>query len=343
MDLRNRDLQDGLFLDKCNLTSQPDFSDVHARALDLAENSIGVLFEQFLPQGIQVVDFSYNYIYDDGLPDWWPDTLEELYLTGNSIRNQDVNLWSARNLKVLCLSKNPLQHLPGHLPFTLERLYVDKTQIKRTGLLPPHLKVFSAAGACLRSIRIPRTVEKLFLQRNFLQSAQLPRDWGTQLEILNLEHNKLTHFPKGLPDSLRVLKLSYNEITSIPEDLPEKLTFLAIGHNKIRSVALTKRKTPIQCVCVMNNQLTVVLKDEQAKNNIQWASSILEEDNWNTDEYSVFARTLQKAYRNYRLKKILRTWKKQAQIREELLATSMHPSRAGQYEDVSPEWNHWGC
>jgi Leucine-rich repeat (LRR) protein len=343
MDQQNRDLQDGIYLNKYGLSTQPDFSQVQARALDLAENSIGILFEQFLPQGIQVADFSYNYIHDDGVPDWWPDTLEELYLTGNSIRNQDPVFWSARNLKVLCLSKNPLQHLPGHLPFTLERLYVDKTQIKRTGLLPPHLKVFSAAGACLRSIRIPRTVEKLFLQRNFLQSAHLPRDWGTQLEILNLEHNKLTHFPKGLPDSLRVLKLSYNDITSIPETLPEKLTFLAISDNKIRSVALTKRKTPIQCVYLTNNQLTVVLKEEQEKKNIQWASSILEEDNWATDEYSVFARTLQKAYRNYRLKKILRTWRRLARMREELQASSMHPSRAGRFEDVSPEWGLWGC
>jgi Leucine-rich repeat (LRR) protein len=342
MDLRNRDFQDGISLDKCNLTSQPDFSQIQAKALNLADNSIGVLSEQFLPQGVQVLDFSYNYIHDDGVPDWWPDTLQELYLTGNSIRNQDPAFWSARNLKVLCLSKNPLQDLP-HLPFTLERLYVDKTQIKRTGLLPPHLKVFSAAGACLRSIRIPRTIEQLFLQRNFLQSAQLPRDWGIHLEILNLEQNKLTHFPKGLPDSLRVLKLSYNDITSIPENLPEKLTFLAISNNKVRHVALTKRKTPIQCVYLTNNQLTIKLQDEQGKANIQWASSILEEDNWTTDEHSVFARTLQKAYRQYRLKKILRTWRRLARMREELQASSMHPSRAGQFEDVSPEWGHWGC
>jgi len=344
MDLRNRDLQDGIYLERCGLVTQPDFSRARATHLNLAENSIHILLEQFLPEGIQVLDYSYNYIHDDGLPDWWPNTLEELFLTNNCITNHDDEFLWPDHLKVLCLSKNPLQSIPGDLPNTLEKLFVDRTEITRTGRLPPNLKVFSAKDARLRHLpkELPATLEKLYLQRNFLCS-QLPRDWGLNLQILNLEKNKLRRFPKNLPDSLRVLQLSYNEITSIPDKLPENLVFLSICDNKVRTVGLTKRTHPIQCVYLKNNQLITKLGEEQVKKDIQWALSILEDENWTTAEYILSAKVIQKQYKLFRLKKILRTWKKQAQIREELLATSMHPSRAGQYENVSPEWNHWGC
>lgn len=344
MDLRYRDLQDGIYLDKCNLSSQPDFSDVRATALDLTENSIHILFEQFLPQGIQVLDYSYNYIHDDGLPDWWPNTLEELYLTNNCITNHDDDILWPEHLKVLSLSKNPLQYMPQDLPDTLEKLFLDRTEITRIGRLPPNLKTFSADGARLRSLpkQLPATLEKLFLQRNFLNS-QLPRNWGMNLQVLNLEKNKLRCFPKNLPDSLRILKLSYNDIPSIPDNLPENLVFLAICHNKVRTVALSKRTKPIQCVYLANNQLTVKLRDEQVRRNIQWSSSILEGDNWTTAEYAHSAKTIQKQYRLFRLKMILRTWRKLAKMKEELQASAMHPSRAGQFENVSTEWDHWGC
>jgi len=343
MDLRNRDLPDGIYLDKCNLTSQPDFSDVHATALDLTENSIHILLEQFLPQGIQVLDYSYNYIHDDGLPDWWPNTLQELYLTNNCIKNYDDDLLWPDSLKVLCLSKNPLQIAPTELPNSLEKLFLDRTEISRIGRLPSNLKTLSVNGASLRFLpkELPVTLEKLFLQRNFLVS--LPRNWGMNLQVLNLEHNKLRIFPKNLPDSLRVLKLSYNNIASIPEKLPENLVFLGMCNNKLRSVSLSKRTKPIQCVYLKNNQLTISIREQQVKNDLQWALSILEGDNWTTGEYILSAKVIQKQYRLFRLRKILRTWKKLAQMREELLATAMQPSRAGRYEDVSPEWNHWGC
>jgi Leucine-rich repeat (LRR) protein len=344
MDIRNRELQDGIYLDRCNLSSQPDFSEIQATALSLSENSIHVLLEQFLPQGIRILDYSYNYLHDDGLPDWWPNTLEELYLTNNSISNHNDELLWPDTLKRLCLSKNPLQMMPSDLPNSLEMLSVDKTQITRVSRLPMNLKIFSAEGACLRFLPriLPDTLEKLFLQRNFLAS-QLPRHWGTHLQILNLEKNKLRVFPKNLPDSLRILRLSYNDISKIPEELPENLTFLSISHNKVRTVALTKRKTPIQCVYISNNQLIVKLKQEQVKQKVQWASSILEEDNWATGEYGLSAKRIQKHYKLFRLKKILRTWRKVALMKEELLATAMQPSRAGHYENVSPEWNLWGC
>lgn len=341
MDLRYRDLQDGIYLNRCDLRAQPDFSTTHTPLLDLAENNLHTLLEQFLPQGIQVLDFSYNYIHDDGLPDIWPNTLQELYLTHNSICNYDNDLEWPEDLKVLSLSKNPLQHMPS-VPQTLEKLFLDRTHITRTGRLPPNLKVFSAESACLRFLpkELPGTLEKLFLQRNFL--SQLPRFWGMNLQILDLEHNKLRVFPKNLPDTLRVLKLGYNTISSIPETLPENLVFLGISHNKIRSVALSKRTKPIQCVYLTSNQLTIQLREEQSKRRIQWASSILEEDNWTTREYSLSASTIQKQYRVFRARKILRTWRKLAKMKGELLASAMHPSRAGHYENISPEW-HWGC
>jgi Leucine-rich repeat (LRR) protein len=160
---------------------------------------------------------------------------------------------------------------------------------------------------------------------------------------LNLERNKLRRFPKDLPDSLRVLKLNYNEITSIPENLPENLVFLGISNNKVRTVCLSKRTNLIQCVNLTDNQLIHSIRDQQTKRSIQWASSILEGDNWTTDEYQMCAKQIQKYYRRFRLKKIVRTWRNLSKIKEELLASAMHPSRAGHYENISPEWGLWGC
>jgi len=345
MDLRNRDLQDGIYLDKCNLSSQPDFSGVHAEMLYLAENSIHILSEDLLPQGIQLLDFSYNYIHDDGLPIQWPATIQEVYLTSNSLCNYDNNIVWPAFLKVLCVSKNPLEQMPLALPETLEKLYMDRTHLKHITKLPSNLKVFSIENSYLRSLprELPEVLESLFAQRNFLASSFLPRNWGCSLQILNLEMNKLTEFPKHLPNSLRVLRLNNNNISHIPDVLPENLVYLTISNNKVKTVHLSKRKKPLQFVYLTNNQLTQRVQDQQALQRIQWASSIIEDDNWTSLYHTQSAKKIQTKYRRFRLKKILRTWRNLAHVREELQASAMHPSRAGQFENVSPEWGLWGC
>jgi Leucine-rich repeat (LRR) protein len=345
MDLRNRDLQDGIYLDACDLSSQPDFSNVHAGCLTLAENSIHSISDDCFPQGVQILDFSYNYIHDDGLPFQWPDTIEELYLTHNSICNYDDDTLWPDHLKVLCISKNPLQQIPSDLPESLEKLYLDRTQLKQIQKLPSNLKVLSVESSYLRSLpkELPHGLEKLFAARNFLHSTLLPRHWGFSLQVLNLEKNKLIEFPKNLPNTLRVLRLNNNNITQIPEALPESLVYLTIANNKVRKVQLSKRKKPIQFVYLANNQLTQSIQNEQEQKQIQWGTSIIEVSNWTNDVYIASAKTIQAKFRNFRLKKILRTWRKLGHVRQELQASAMHPSRAGQFENVSPDWGHWGC
>jgi Leucine-rich repeat (LRR) protein len=345
MDLRNRDLQDGIYLDACDLSSQPDFSQVRAGCLTLAENSIHSVSDELLPRDVQLVDFSYNYIHDDGLPFQWPGTVEELYLTHNSICNYDDDTQWPAHLKVLCVSKNPLQKVPSALPESLEKLYVDRTHLRHIQTLPSNLKLLSVESSYLRSLpkELPHGLEKLFAERNFLHSTLLPRHWGFCLQILDLEKNKLTEFPKNLPSTLRVLRLNDNDITHIPSDLPESLLYLTIANNKVRCVDISKRKKPIEFVYLTNNQLTQSVQTEQEQKHIQWGTSIIEVSNWTNDSYRACAKTIQTNFRNFRLKKILRTWRKLAYVKQELQASAMHPSRAGHFENVSPEWGRWGC
>lgn len=342
-----RNIQKGIFLDKCFFKTQPDLSNLQTTCLVLSNNMINVIHTDFLPANLTIVDFSTNYIHEDGLPSIWQDSLQQIYLQNNCILQMENEQWP-RNLVTLQISQNPLTQCPNNLPASLQELYMDETNITevKQNQLPANLKSFTARRCYLNTLpkRMPNTLVKLLVNENFLASKHLPLMWGTQLKVLDLENNKLKEFPKHLPHSLEILRLSRNKLTHIPGELPEHLNYFTIAHNRIRRIEIQHRKKAIQFVFLTNNELTMSLLDVQEKEGIRWASSIIEDDNWTTVKHINASKQIQNAWRKNKFRKIIKTWRQVHRYRDELLGAAMHPSRAGRFEDISTEWSlHWGC
>ena len=323
-----------LQLKNCNLQTQPDLSRSQASRLSFAGNSISAFFAEYLPPNLQHLDLGNNYLAEDGIPFVLPDSIEELLLDSNNISRLDGIHWPT-SLRTLILDNNCIRTLPGGLPPTLEKLSARHTNIQQIQTLPPNLKQLVVNFTLLT--KLPRRIhlEILEAHTNHLSSMSLPTDWGLRLRILNLSNNRLKEFPRSLPESLEQLHLQYNLIELVPT-LPSPLQVLLIGHNKVKNIALTKRKTPLAYLQVTNNQLTFSLVEHQLmSNDFTWVKTVDEADNWCGLNFITASELIKRAWRRYRLRKTLRTWLKTAHVKEELIATAMHPSRYGHFEEVT--------
>ena len=323
-----------LQLKNCNLQTQPDLSRSQASRLSFAGNSISAFFAEYLPPNLQHLDLGNNYLAEDGIPFVLPDSIEELLLDSNNISRLDGIHWPT-SLRTLILDNNCIRTLPGGLPPTLEKLSARHTNIQQIQTLPPNLKQLVVNFTLLT--KLPRRIhlEILEAHTNHLSSMSLPTDWGLRLRILNLSNNRLKEFPRNLPESLEQLHLQYNLIELVPT-LPSALQVLLIGHNKVKNIVLTKRKTPLAYLQVTNNQLTFSLVELQLMNDdFTWVKTVDEADNWCGLNFITASELIKRAWRRYRLRKTLRTWLKTARVKEELIATAMHPSRYGHFEEVT--------
>jgi Leucine-rich repeat (LRR) protein len=323
-----------LQLKNCNLQTQPDLSRSQASRLSFAGNSISAFFAEYLPPNLQHLDLGNNYLAEDGIPFVLPDSIEELLLDSNNISRLDGIHWPI-SLRTLILDNNCIRTLPGGLPPTLEKLSARHTNIQQIQTLPPNLKQLVVNFTLLT--KLPRRIhlEILEAHTNHLSSMSLPTDWGLRLRILNLSNNRLKEFPRSLPESLEQLHLQYNLIELVPT-LPSALQVLLIGHNKVKNIVVTKRKTPLAYLQVTNNQLTFSLVELQLMNDdFTWVKTVDEADNWCGLNFITASELIKRAWRRYRLRKTLRTWLKTARVKEELIATAMHPSRYGHFEEVT--------
>ena len=322
-----------LLLKNCNLQIQPDLSRSNATNLSLAGNSIYTIFNEYLPRNLTRLDLGNNYLADDGIPFHLPDSIEELLLDSNHFHELDGIHWPT-SLRLLILDNNCIRTLPTGLPNTLEKLLVRYTHIKEITTLPANLKELIANHTLIN--KLPKTInlEILEAHSNHLPSKGIPFNWGTNLRILNLSSNRLTAFPSNLPDSLEQLFLNDNQIQSVPE-LPLNLQVLSIGHNRVKTIELKKRVQPLSYAQLTNNNLVFSVMELQiVSNETLLSKSIDEGDNWYLPNYLVSATMIKRLWRRFRLLKTLRTWLKTARVKQELLATSMHPSRFGQFENV---------
>jgi len=321
-------------LKNCNLQTQPDLSRSQASRLSFAGNSISAFFAEYLPPNLQHLDLGNNYLAEDGIPFVLPDSIEELLLDSNNISRLDGIHWPT-SLRTLILDNNCIRTLPGGLPPTLEKLSARHTNIQQIQTLPPNLKQLVVNFTLLT--KLPRRIhlEILEAHTNHLSSMSLPTDWGLRLRILNLSNNRLKEFPRSLPESLEQLHLQYNLIELVPT-LPSALQVLLIGHNKVKNIVVTKRKTPLAYLQLTNNQLTFSFVELQLmSNDFTWVKTVDEADNWCGLNFITASELIKRAWRRYRLKKTLRTWLKTARVKEELIATAMHPSRYGHFEEVT--------
>lgn len=324
-------------LSHCRLGSQPDLSETSFTEVDYHANDIRVIREEYLPRACRSVDFGQNKIAEDGLPFEWPDQLDEIYLYKNNLVSADGIHWPTR-LKKLDLYDNPLLTIPAPLSSSIEELILSKTDIQTIDAFPENLKEVYMTETKLRRLpaQMPDGIVKVILAENFLSFRGLPGNWGSCLLHLDLAHNRLKGFPIGLPDTLEVLILTYNQIEMIPENLPENLKQLHVNDNCIRQIEYTRRKNPLEIVCVENNQLV-----EKPSAESRWAKLVLDRHNWNETAHQIAARQIQKVWKVSRIFPRIRAWYKMAKYRQELYMIALHPDRILKTDDFS-KW-HFGC
>lgn len=334
-----------LYLANIRLESMPDVSAIQKKQIHLENNNISVLYSEYLPPCCETLNASTNNLHSDGLPFFWPPSLKHLSLGYNFIQDTDGIRWP-EDLKTLELNNNPLRSWPEGLPETIERLQLSKTDLVDVEPLPRNLKYFFANSSRIRQLptALPDSLEVLFVNSNFLRSSRLPQHWGHGLKQLSLSRNHLKQFPTGLPDTLEVLILEDNDLTEVPTGLSTNLRILFLKGNKLRKVAIDNRRKPIDLVDLTDNELVESTSDYQEKNRISWATNITESRNWNEQRHQIAAIKLRRVWRSYRLRSRLRTWRKTSIVKKELQQTSMHPSRAGRFENISTDWAWgWGC
>jgi hypothetical protein len=323
---------DSIHLEKKDLPFLPNFSMHRFKSLYLYNNRIRILFEDYLPQGIELLDCGENYIHSDGLPSVWPDTIKELYLDYNCIYDTDGITWPD-NLELLRIGHNPLFLFPEMLPPNLKILQCNHTPLKEIPYLPINLKVLYARACCIVRLPsiLPSTLVSIDLASNHLRSEDLPKAWPETLETLDLTSNYLDTFPTGLPTYLFWLSLSHNKIKTLSDTLPEYLQTLFISNNGLLTLDWKKRTLPLLLADITYNSL---LKVPVEGRNDAWACHILSEYNWDKPIYSIVVKRFQNLWRRYRLCQILRCRARMSKVKDELLAVAMCPERVGHFESI---------
>ena len=319
---------------------QPDlsaFSACHTVKLD--HNDIRILYRDLLPPVLTRLDVSKNNILTDGLCYEWPNTLEELHLEDNAIRDLfAVSHWPT-HLKKLYLDGNPLDECFLVLP-SLEVLSCSYSSLRHSNILPPQLKVLDAFYNRIRKLgKLPQTLEHCNLAYNQLASYSiffhpLPQN----LKYLNLAGNRIQTIPENLPDTIETLLLSKNKIVKIPENLPKNLLQLDVSTNRIQKFEPRwKSGQRIQQLLLRDNCITHSI---QPILNSGHVVKILYADNWNQEIHIISATLIQRHFKKFQLRKIFRQiirWKK---IFAEFMEIAYHPDFLGRW-NVPETWDLW--
>jgi Leucine-rich repeat (LRR) protein len=317
-------------ISRSGLYTLPDVSAHHSiKQLNAAGNRIHVVWEESIPSAVEEVDLEGNSLTSDGLIDW-PQTIVKLNLSRNPFTSVEQSYFTANlRLEDLNLSDTNLRYIDT-LPPNLKILRISSTDIEMLPTLPKTLVRIEARNTRLRSLpAMPPALEYADFSSNTLRSGSLPSFQGTALKTLILAKNQLTKWPKRLPATLTTLNLARNSIAHIGA-VPDGLQLLNIRMNRVYSVpeALLKRRG-----------LLMILSGNCCIQSLAGPSVLASEGQWNEEIHRAAAGQIVQAWRYAAMRKRLRALKRSAVIRGELLALSMHPDRAGRFEDTSPQWS----
>jgi Leucine-rich repeat (LRR) protein len=323
---------DSLDLSNSRLEELPDLSHLIVRKLLLQKNSIEILFDGTFPIGIEEVFLDTNCIGTDGVPTTWPDTLTTISLSYNMFRTLDtVDSWPSQ-LRILNLSNTDLKVFPLNLPNSLETINISNTFIKNVSYFPPNLKEFYAQSTGLKflPIRLPNSLEILNASEGSLRLGGLPTFWGESLKHIDLHCNFLKEIPRGLEglDNLEILNLSYNSIVKIGR-IPASVRILHLAKNRILEIPGWLRTRHLQ----------ITIHDNQITDAGPYPNCITIHGQWFGPEFLYGVRIIQRVWKTFRMRRRLKSLRRMALIRENLLGSAMHPSRAGRFEGIDGGWN----
>jgi hypothetical protein len=110
---------------------------------------------------------------------------------------------------------------------------------------------------------------------------------------------------------------------------------LVLCNNRIKSFVIDwKPGQRIKSVFIRNNCLVenLLLNSQIEK--------VYQADNWNQEVHSVASIMFQKAFRRYKLKKGMRTWKRVNRFYKEMINVAMHPNFVNRWNTVET-WSQW--
>jgi len=241
-------------------------------------------------------------------------------------------MWPAA-LRILDLSTT---NLYGDLPAltnTIEILKIGSTYITGLSSLPTSLKELHASVTSISKLPrlLPEGLRILDVSKGALKNGGLPSRWPAALEEIKLQNNFLTDFPKNFPPALRILNLSHNRIQNFcrEENFPPALQILGMARNRIQRLP----------GWIVERRLTLTISDNCLTVKPEFPGCVEHYRQWYDLHHHRMAERVQRAWRRLRGRRILRIWRRSAALKEPLLATAMHPSRAGRFEDISEEWD----
>lgn len=138
------------------LQFQPSLAESSAKDVLMNDNRIRVIYPELFPLECEFVNFSKNQIYSDGVPDEWPEGIEEINLSKNKISELDVIRWPS-TLKRLNLSYNPLTRVPVGLPPSLVELDIRGTKIQEVTNVPDSVQNVYVYGCPVDLVQVPET------------------------------------------------------------------------------------------------------------------------------------------------------------------------------------------
>ena len=321
---------------RMDLREQPDLSLHHSESVFLDRNHIHVIYSDLLPPLVKSLKLSMNSIYSDGLPVVWPNSLERIVLEDNRISDTHIVRSWPSELRELLLDSNPLERMPPRLPEGVETLSMSYCILRQLPTLPSGLKTLRAFYNRLKSIDIfPSRLEYCNLAHNVLTSKIFSSPLPSSLTYLNLDSNSISWLPKNLPDSLETLIVSNNKLVELPSVLPRNLCMLVLCNNRIRTFSVNLHLgQQIKSVFIRNNCL---VENMALRHGIE---KIYQADNWNEDNHSLTARMIQNAFRRYKLKKGIRTWRRVNGFYKEMITVAMHPDFVNRWSTVET-WDQW--
>ena len=180
-----------LRLSNNRLLSLPDISHLPLRGLDVYQNDLTEVREEYLPVLLEILDIGDNQI--KSLPDLSHLPLIELSVSGNNLTELNAK----------------------HLPLTLERLWIGDFQIKSLPDLS-HLPLIELGVRSndLNQVpekHLPGTLKRLYIHGNQMKS--LPKLSGLSLIELHVSGKHLTEARvENLPTSLNTMTITDNQI-----------------------------------------------------------------------------------------------------------------------------------
>lgn len=185
-------------------------------------------------KAVKKVDFTHRYNSSD-IEEFLAkirtlESLEELYLSANSLTNLPIDIFYLSVLEALDLSGNKITELPSEIKLLRNLQTLDIWDNKLTSLPSeigelPILRLFTVGKNQITSLpsKIGQLINLKILDISENQITSLPEELGklTNLEYLGAGNNALKYLPASIGElkNLRTLDVSGNNLTNLPIEL----------------------------------------------------------------------------------------------------------------------------